>query len=122
MTRVADTSALYAFLTPDDAHHADAFKAVGEPTPIVIPTEILVETVDLVGLRKGREAARFAFDDLLGLPHVRVAEKVAIEAVREVHAGARGRLSLADAFVVQTCRALGAKPLTFDREIAKAVG
>lgn len=118
--RIADTSALYAFLVETDAHHAKAVKAISDPEPIVIPTEILVETVQLLAYRFGWEAGRGALDALLALAHVGIAEKVAFEAVRQVHAAGKGKLSLADSFVVQTCRALGGAPLAFDANIVKA--
>lgn len=117
---MADTSALYAFLVESDAHHGKAVRALADPEPIVVPTEILVETVQLLAYRFGWEAGRGALDALLQLPHVGIAEKVAFEAVRQVHAAGKGKLSLADAFVVQTCRTLGATPLAFDASIAKA--
>jgi len=120
VTRVADTSVLYALLSRDDAHHEKAREDVSDPEPIVVPTEILVETVDLVSYRFGKEAGPRALEGLLSLPHVRVAEKVHIDAVQRVYAEAKGRLSLADAFVVQTCRALGARPLSYDDRIVKA--
>lgn len=120
--RVADTSALYAFFDESDAHHDAAWDAVSEPIPVLVPSEILVETIGLVTLRAGHSAGQEALATLLRLPHVRIDNVVRIEAVRPVYDAARGKLSLADAYVVQACRALGAKPLTFDREIVKALG
>ncbi|MCJ2556759.1 MAG: type II toxin-antitoxin system VapC family toxin [Candidatus Thermoplasmatota archaeon] len=113
--RVADTSALYALFSEDDRFHKRALKDVSGPDPIVVPSEILVETIDLLAYRFGRSAGRKALDSLLQLPHVRVAEKVELSAVGEIHS--RGKLSLADAFVVQTCVALGADVLAYDRRI-----
>lgn len=118
--RVADTSALYAFLVETDGHHTKAATALTNPDPIVVPTEILLETVQLLAYRFGWDAGRLALDALLSLPHVSVAEKVSFDGVRQVHAASKGRLSLADAFVVQTCRALGATPIAYDANIVKA--
>ena len=118
--RVADTSALYAFLVETDGHHTKATAALTDPDPIVVPTEILVETVHLLAYRFGWDAGRLALDALLALPHVSLAEKVSFDAVRQVHAVSKGRLSLADAFVVQTCRVLGATPMAYDANIVRA--
>lgn len=119
--RIADTSALYAFLVETDAHHAKAVDAIADPEPIAIPTEILVETIQLLAHRFGWVAGRGALDALLSLAHVGIAEKVTFEAVRQVHAASKGKLSLADSFVVQTCRAIGAAPLAFDANIVRAL-
>jgi len=113
--RVADTSALYALFSEDDQFHERAMKDVSAPEPIVVPSEILVETIDLLAYRFGPSAGRKALDSLLELPHVRVAEKVELSAVGEIYG--RGKLSLADAFAVQTCVALGAEVLAYDRRI-----
>lgn len=122
MTRVADTSVLYAFAVAGDAHHARAMDDMALAEPVVVPSEILVETTDLIAYRFGWETAVRTLRALLSLPHVSVAEKVHFEAAQRVHAAAQGRLSLADAFVVQTCRALGADPLTYDDDIRHAIG
>lgn len=122
MVRIADTSALYAFLDLEDDHHGKALEDIQDPEPIAVPSEILVETVDLVGYRQGKAAARAALEDIMGLAHTYVADPVHVAAVRSVFEDAAGKLSLADAFVVQTCRALGAEPLAYDKAIHAAVG
>ncbi len=122
MTRVADTSALYALFSEEDRFHERAVEGVGDPDPIVVPTEILAETIDLLTYRFGFVAGRRALDFLLGLPHVGIAEKVEVAAVRAIYRAARGRLSLADSFVVQTCLALGGEPLAYDRQILRELG
>ena len=117
MTRVADTSALYALFSEADRFHGKAVEDVGDPDPIMVPMEVLVETIDLLTYRFGFGAGRSAFDFLVGLPHVGIAEKVEVAAVQAIHRAARGRLSLADSFVVQTCLALGADALAYDQRI-----
>jgi len=117
VTRVADTSVLYALFSEADRFHRAAVEDVGDPDPIVMPTEVLVETIDLLTYRFGFDAGRSAFDFLVDLPHVGIAEKVEVEAVRAIHRAARGQLSLADSFVVQTCLALGVDALAYDQRI-----
>ena len=119
MTRVADTSVLYALFSEADRFHGKAIDDIGDPDPVVVPTEVLVETIDLLTYRFGFGAGREALDFLLGLPHVGIAEKVEVAAVRAIHRGARGRLSLADSFVVQTCLALGAEIVAYDQGIVR---
>lgn len=118
--RVADTSALYAVFDADDAHHAAATKALADPEPIAVPTEILGETIGLIEYRMSWNAAKAALEDLRRTPHLRLAERVDPDAVASVFVDSRGKLSLSDAVVVQTCRALAAKPLAFDRDILAA--
>ena len=117
MTRVADTSALYALFSENDRFHERAVRDAENPDPIAIPTEILVETVDLLAYRFGFRAATLALHYLLQLPHVGLADKVEFGAVLGIYDGAKGAMSLADAFVVQTCMALGAGALAYDRRI-----
>jgi predicted nucleic acid-binding protein len=114
--RVADTSALYALFSEDDRFHERALNDMSAPDPVAIPSEILVETIDFLACRFGPGAGRKALDSLLKLPHVRVTEKVELSAVKEVYDRAKG-MSLADAFVVQTCVALGAEVLAYDRRL-----
>lgn len=119
MTRVADTGALYALFSEADRFHGRAVRDVGDPDPIAVPTEVLVEAIDLLTYRFGFGAGRSALDFLVGLPHVGIAEKVEVAAVRAIYRAARGRLSLVDSFVVQTCLALGAEVLAYDERILK---
>ncbi len=121
MPRVADTSALYAVFDSDDKHHDEARETLGDPTPVEIPSEILVETVNLLEYRFTWENACRALESLLSKPHVSVAAGVPFAGVREVFQAAQGTLSLADAVVVQTARALGAEAWTYDGEIQARV-
>lgn len=121
MTRVADTNVLYALFDEDDAHHDGARDLVADPEPVEIPREVLVETVDLIAYRATFAAASRALVWLLERGNLRVAEPVHVPAVRDLYEEARGKLSLADAVVVQTCRALGAQPLAYDQEIVDRV-
>jgi len=121
LTHVGDTSVLYALFSEDDAFHERAKNDVGESEPIVVPSEVLVETVDLIAYRSTHDAARQALAYLLQLPHVSLSERVEVGAVRAIFDDAKGSLSLADAFVVQTCLALGADALAYDQKILTEV-
>jgi len=121
LTRVGDTSALYALFSQEDEFHERAVVEVGEAEPLVVPAEILVETVDLIAYRFTFEAAKQALAYVLNLPHVSVADRVELGAVQGVFEGAQGSLSLADAIVVQTCVALGAGALAYDEDLLAEV-
>ena len=121
MTRVADTSALYALFSEDARFQERATRDLRDPDPIMIPTEVLAETVDLLAYRFRYPAAAKALDFLLRLPHVGIADRVEVSAVKAIYDRARGALSLADAFVVQTCLALGADALAYDEAIRRAL-
>ena len=120
MVLVADTSALYALYDTDDAHHAEAHRLAGQGEPIVIPREILVEFAHLLAYRASPTFARDALLEVLDLPHVTVADPVPIEGVVAL-LHQEPRLSAADAIVVQTCRVLGAQPLTFDAVVREVL-
>lgn len=117
MKHVADTSALYALLNGTDPHHEAARERFDQIETIEVPASILSETIDLVAYRHTDSMAREAITALLELPNLRIAEPVHIEAVARLYTKAKGDLSLADAFVVQTCRSLAAPPFTFDEGI-----
>ena len=121
MTRVGDTSVLYALFSEEDAFHERAMNDVGESEPIVVPSEILVETVDLIAYRSTHGTAKRALTYLLQLPHVSLSERVEVGAVQAIFDGAKGRLSFADAFVVQTCLSLAADVLAYDERILAEV-
>lgn len=122
MVRVADTSLLYAFFDAADDHHDRARARMGVPEPVLVPPEILVETVNLVQYRAGYQRARRALEDLTGLPHVTVCDPPNPNALQQVFDQAGGDLSLADAVVVQVCRETGGRPLAFDEAILDRVG
>lgn len=121
--RIADSSALYAVIVERDTHHEQARAALEDPEPIVIPSEIMAETVALLQMRLGFEKARAAGAGLRATPQVRVEGSSAaiVNGAWEIFEGARGKLSLPDSFVVAWCRSEGASPLTFDREIEQAL-
>lgn len=123
--RVADTTALYAFFTPDDAHHDKAKRAMLRLDPVLVPAEILAETLQLIQYRKGFPVARDAAAVLASLPHVEVQstpdgypEDLLGEA-RRTHLLSAGRLSLYDAIVVAWCRARRLAAWSYDQGILK---
>ena len=122
--RIADTSALYALFSATDAHHAAARAAMEDPEPVVVPHEILAETLSLIQHRHGFDAALAAGRFLRALRHVKVRATPprTTEDAWSAYADAKGALSLPDATVVAWCRREGATPLAFDRRLVRRAG
>ncbi len=125
--RVGDSSALYAAFVASDAHHAKAAAGLAAKEPIVIPAEILAETMGLLQRRIGYAAALEAKGFLQSLPHVEVQptwddfyENILAEANR-VFDTSKGQLSYPDAIVVAWCKMRKYKPFAFDHAILDAV-
>lgn len=121
VVRVADTSALVAFVSKEDAHHSKAVKAFREPDPVLLPQEILTETVDFLDGRFGFKTARDAAYDILNLRNIRIAPPIHVAAALGHFERNQGKLSFADCVVVETARSWAAPALTFDKGILKAL-
>jgi len=111
MTRVADTSALHAVIDALDEFHAVATAALAAREAILLPREILAETIALIRYRFGAAVASKALVEFLALPHVRIAELFT----------ASNRPSLHDCIVVETCREAAATAFTYDNGILELV-
>ncbi len=121
MVRIADSSALYALFSSQDAHHEEARAQVEDPEPIVVPGEIHAETLALIQYRGGFDLAREAGKALRGLPHVDVQATTAElrEAAWAAFGESGGALSFPDAIVIAWCRTMGSAPLAFDAELVE---
>ena len=120
--KVADTSFLYALFSDTDTFHSDALEAARSNLSIVLPAEILSETLALIQYRQDFEAALRAGKWIRQQDAFRIppAEESFADVVWKVFESSRGRLSFPDSVVVAWCRALKAKPLAYDDEIKKA--
>lgn len=124
MNAVADTSWLYAFFVASDAHHEKAVAQSGSIESLHVPPAILVETLDLMRLRKGlgRASAENALGQMEADPHFRLAEPPHDHAAAaKVYRGNR-RLSYADAAAVAAARRVGGELCTFDKRQRAALG
>lgn len=114
---MADTSWLYAIFHEGDAHADEAHRLVLEPRPMLVPAAIMVETLDLMRLRLGKDAAMKTEAAMERFPHFDtgypVSQRAAL-AVGEQHP----RLSLTDAHAVALGRSTGFRLVTFDRNQA----
>lgn len=118
--KVADTSFMIACLNASDPRQAKARSDLKAARPLVVPTEILVETLGVLKAKSGQAAARQALTALLAIPNIEWQECCNFPASTAIYTEERG-LSLPDAIVVQTCVERNAPCLTFDERQAKAV-
>ena len=116
--RVADTSCLYAFFNEEDEHHAKARHKVSLPGPLVIPGEVLVETIGLITGKVGRAAATAAQSYLVRLPHAEFSHETDLHAVLAIVKD-HPALSIPDATVIWHCRRLPARAATFDARLRR---
>ena len=121
--RVADTSALYAFFDEGDAFHAQALRAFEDPETIWVPAEVLAELLQLMARRVGRETVQGAGEFLWHMEHTEIqpSDTAVLMAAWGHFEAAKGKLSYVDAIVAATCEELDAEPLTFDRDILRAL-
>jgi predicted nucleic acid-binding protein len=117
--RVADTSFLFALFSSFDAFHDRAVRAAGRGDPILIPAEILSETLALVHYRQGFAAARVSGDWIRTRGHMEVGlpTRDLVEAAWRDYREAQGRISYPDAVATSWCRSLNAAPLAFDTQL-----
>lgn len=113
-----DTSVLYAVFDEDDHHHEEAVRRLAAAWPLVIPSEVLVETLGLVKSRAGQQGRRAAHRYLLSLPHAEFTHETDLPAVLRIMEEEPG-LSLVDAAVVWHCRRLPALAATFDARLRR---
>lgn len=119
--RVADSSFLVALFLNQDGHHSRALKDLLQPDPVVVPSEILVESFGVLASRLGPRTALAAMADLLATAHVSFYGGVNPDAAVRIWTESHAKISLADACVVQACRALGALPLAYDQGLLRAL-
>ena len=107
-----DTSAFYALLDRDDAHHPRAKRAWTEllkaAHALVASNYVLVETFALVQDRLGIEAARAFHDDVLPLIHIEfVAAETHRSGVAALLSASRRDLSLVNCVSFEVMRISG---------------
>jgi len=121
--RVVDTSFLYALFSGTDAFHERALREAKQYDSVLLPPEILSETVALIHYRQGFEAARNAGQWISAQRAFRIpaSDESFAWVPWRVFRTWRGKLSYPDAVVVAWCRQLRGAPLAFDDTIELAV-
>lgn len=117
MSRVADSSFLIATMDEDDPRRPEARERAGDPAPILVPPEVLGETIGVIQARVGHEAARTVWDGLGHLPNLVFLNSTQGDEIAGVFLEADGDLSWVDAAVVVHCEREDAEPLCFDPAI-----
>lgn len=119
MSRVFDTSVLYAAFHREDVNHARARTDLAAFAPWRVPLAVLTEFLNLVAFRFGAKAARSALGDLKGaglLEIVQPQEPAAVDRIWDSDT----RLSYADAVGIQEALQSGVPLLTYDHVQDKA--
>lgn len=120
---VADTSFIIAVFDSSDARHQKARQALDQAAQVIIPTEILVETLGVLKMKASRRAATEALEALLRLPNVTWSECCDFQGSITIYRD-RPALSFPDSVVVRECLARRARLLSYDEDqhgaIAKA--
>jgi len=103
---IADTSALVSLATKTDQNHAPARKAAAKlhkaSQPIILPSDVLVETVNILGKKSGHETALKAAGQLLrpGSQFILVETTSHIEAALQKFRDQSEAVSLTDCIVM----------------------
>jgi len=123
---IFDTSFLVSFYHTGDSNHAKAMEIATslENEEKMLPDTILFETITVLIYRAGMETAKNAYFELTSDPKTgflhfdRQEREEIITELLERH----DKLSSADMSVAYLARKMGAKILSFDRNLNKAVG
>jgi predicted nucleic acid-binding protein len=124
---IADTSALVSLATKTDQNHAPALSAAETlrkaQRPIILPADVLVETVNILGKKSGHEVALNAAGQLLspGSQFVLVETTPHIEAALRKFESQPQAVSLTDCIVMAVADHYGTKDIFgFDKQFADA--
>jgi predicted nucleic acid-binding protein len=120
LTRIADSSFLMAAFDRRDARRGKALEDLSSPETILVPIEVLGETLGVVQRRLGAQVARTLWSDLRTIKHVQFLTTSEIEATAALFVESQ-KLSWVDAAVVHWCITKDAEPLSFDPEIVRRV-
>ena len=124
---IADTSALVSLATKTDQNHGPATNAAATlrqaKRPIILPADVLVETVNILGKKSGHETALKAADQLLrpGSQFILVETVPHLEAALEKFKTHSQAVSLTDCIVVAVADHYGTKDIFgFDKQFEEA--
>jgi len=116
---VADTSFLYALFSEEDSLHRRAVRQAGNLDSLLVPAEIISETLALIHYRQGFDFARSAGEWMRtqGVVEVGMPTETILDGAWQEYVAAHGRLGYPDSLVVSWCRSRGAIPLAFDTHL-----
>ena len=124
---IADTSALVSLATDTDHNHIPAKEAAARlhnvSQPIILPTAIFVETINVLGKRSGHETALKAAAELLrpGSQFILIETAPYLSRALEKLKDQAPSVSLTDCLVMAVADAYGTKDIFgFDRQFVEA--
>lgn len=120
MSRVIDTSVILTLFDEDDPRRPEALEALSNPTPTLVPPEVLTEALGVTHGRMGYERGHVIWEDLATLGNIVFLNSTAQERVGPIFEEANGALSWTDAAVVAHCLIEDAEPLCYDPAIDEA--
>lgn len=121
MSRIADTSYLIALVDEDDPRQQEARKLARDPSPLLVPPEVMGETLGVLHARAGFDRAQIMWEKLGDLANLVHLNTTPMEEIAPVFEAGDGALSWTDAAVVAHCRREDAEPLCYDAAIEDAV-
>ncbi len=117
MSKVVDSSFLIALFDEDDHRHERAWGQAEEPEPLLVPPEVLTETLGVMHARFDYGIADGIREGLGKIPTVVHLNTTPQEHIGQIFQEANGVLSWTDAAVVAHCLVEEAEPLCFDSDI-----
>lgn len=120
LTRVADTSFLYAAFDAADARHKEARDEIAKAQALNIPLCVMAEFLDLVTYRHDHRTARQVQLDLMKLATVALVPLRDERGVLSIWA-AHPDLSMVDAVGIKACIEAQATLLSYDSKQTKAL-
>ena len=120
---IIDTSAIFAYLDPNDLFHAQAtetyYNLLSEGDRLFTNSYVLVESAALIHRRMGFVALRSFLDSVHGRWDIQWITRSAHDAIwRRMSASSGSRLSLVDWSVIVMAKQTGAAVFTFDSDFA----
>jgi predicted nucleic acid-binding protein len=124
---IADTSALVSLATETDHNHLPATKEAARlrkvSRPIILPSDVLVETINILGKRSGHDTALKAAGELLrpGSQIVLIETRPYLVAALEKFKDQSPGVSLTDCIVMTVADDYGTKDIFgFDKQFEEA--
>ncbi len=124
---IADTSALVSLATDTDHNHKPATEAAAQlcdiQRPIIVPSDVFVETINILGKRSGHETALKAADRLLrpDSQFILIETTSHIEAALEKFKNQSQAVSLTDCIVMAVADEYNTKDIFgFDKQFEEA--
>lgn len=120
MSRVADSSFLITLVDEGDPRQAQARELASDPSPLLVPPEVVGETLGVLHARAGYDRAQLVWETLGDLANLVHLGSTRMEEIAPIFEASEGALSWTDAAVVAHCLAEDAEPLCFDPAIERA--